>query len=100
MLIIAGTITVDPDHRDEMLEAVRPMVEATLEEPGCRDYVFSPDPNDPAVVRLYELWDDEDALAGHFASAHMAAWRERSAALPVTGRDISKYTISEVGPLG
>ncbi len=100
MLIIAGTITVDADHRAAMLEAVRPMVEATLNEPGCRQYVFSPDPDEPSTVRLFELWDDEEALAGHFASDHMAEWRARSAELPVTGRDIMKYTISDSEPLG
>lgn len=100
MLIIAGTITVEPDHRAALLEAVAPMVAATLDEAGCQAYAFTPDPDDPALVRLYELWDDEEALAGHFASAHMAEWRRRSAELPVTGRDIMKYTISAVEPLG
>ncbi|MCP3992040.1 MAG: antibiotic biosynthesis monooxygenase [Actinomycetia bacterium] len=99
MLIIAGTLTIDAGHREAMLEAVAPMVAATLTEPGCRAYAFTPDPTDPGLVRLYELWDSEDALAGHFASAHMAEWQARAATLPITGRDIAKYTISEVGPV-
>ena len=48
MLIVAGTFTIEADHRTEMLTAVRPMVAATLEEPGCQAYVFSPDVDDPA----------------------------------------------------
>jgi len=99
MLIIAGTLKVKADHRQAMLDAVAPMVAATLNEAGCRDYVFSADPNDPEVVRLYELWDDEDALKGHFESEHMAQWQARAADLPILGRDIAKYTISAVGPV-
>lgn len=99
MLIIAGTIEVDPDHRDAMFAAVAPMVAATREEPGCRAYTFSPDVDDPGLVHLYELWDDQAALDGHFASAHMAAWREASSELPIRGRNIAKYMISEVGEL-
>jgi quinol monooxygenase YgiN len=48
---------------------------------------------------LYELWDDEDALNGHFASDHMAQWQQDSKGLPVVGADIKKYTISSVGPV-
>lgn len=99
MLIVAGTFTIDADHRAEMLTAVRPMVAATLEEPGCQAYVFSPDAEDPGLVHLYELWDDQAALDSHFASAHMATWREASAKLPITSRNVAKYIISEVGTL-
>lgn len=100
MLIIAGNIHVQSGSRDRFFEAVAPMVEATLTEPGCRAYAFTPDPNDETLLRLWELWDDEDALAGHFASTHMAEWRQRSSELPITSRDISKYTVSDVSPLG
>ncbi len=99
MLIVAGTIQVDPQHRDEMFAAVAPMVAATKAEPGCRAYNFSPDVDDPGLVHLYELWEDQAALDAHFASEHMAAWRQASADLPILGRDIAKYNISEVGTL-
>jgi len=95
MLIIAGEIRMEPGTRDQFFEAVAPMVAATLDEPGCRTYAFTPDPNDGDLVRLYELWDDDDALQGHFESQHMAEWRARSARLPVTARNLHKYTISE-----
>jgi len=99
MLIVAGTLTIEPAHRDEMLEAVRPMVETTRKEAGCREYTFTADPYEPSVVHLFELWDSQTALDQHFASDHMASWRERSAKLPITGRDISKFEISSIGPV-
>lgn len=75
------------------------MVEATLQEPGCEQYAFTADPYDASLIRLYELWDSQESLDGHFASDHMAEWRKVSANLPSTGADIKKYTISAVGPL-
>ena len=99
MLIIAGEFRMQPGTRDRFFEAVAPMVAATLTEPGCRAYAFTPDLDDADLIRLWELWDDEEALAGHFASAHMATWLERSAELPIVERNIHKYTISEVAPL-
>ena len=75
------------------------MVAATLGEPGCREYCFTPDPNDDNRIMLYELWDDQDALNGHFASAHMAEWRNVSATLATVAADVKKYIISEIGTL-
>ena len=100
MLIIAGEIRMEPGTRDRFFESVAPMVEATLREPGCRAYAFTPDPNDDDLIRLWELWDDETALAGHFASSHMAEWQERARVLPVAARDIHKYTVADVTRLG
>ncbi len=99
MLIIAGEIRMEPGTRDQFFEAVAPMVAATLEEPGCRTYAFTPDPTDGDLVRLYELWTDDESLQGHFESQHMAEWRARSAALPVADRNLHKYTISDSIPL-
>ncbi|MEO6652902.1 MAG: putative quinol monooxygenase [Ilumatobacteraceae bacterium] len=99
MLIIAGEIRMEPGTRAQFFEAVAPMVTATLQESGCQTYAFTPDPDDADLVRLYELWDDDESLQGHFDSAHMAEWRARSADLPVTGRNLHRYTISEATPL-
>jgi len=99
MLIVAGSIIAEPGERDTFLGAVQSMVSATLEEPGCQEYAFSPDPNDDNRVMLFELWDDQHALDGHFASAHMAQWQEVRGTLKVVSADIKKYIISEVGTL-
>jgi len=99
MLIVAGSIITEPGERDVFLAAVQPMVTATLDEPGCHEYSFTPDQRDDNRIMLYELWDDQDALNGHFASAHMAEWRKVSETLKTVSADIKKYIISEVGTL-
>ena len=99
MLIIAGSITTEDGGRDAFLTAVAPMVVATHTEPGCREYVFSPDPDDANRILLFELWDDQEALDAHFASDHMAEFQTQMADVAIAGREIKKYTISDVGPV-
>lgn len=99
MLIVAGTIEIDPDARDALFEALAPMIEATRAEPGCQAYAFTIDPDDPALVHLFERWDDQASLDAHFASEHMATWQAKAADLPFRSRDITKYLISGIGSL-
>jgi len=76
------------------------MVVATLDEAGCKEYVFSPDPNNDNRIMLYELWDDQTALDAHFASDHMAAWQETRKGLALAAASINKYMIDSVEALG
>lgn len=100
MIIVAGTFRMQPGSRSRFFEEVAPMVAASLEEPGCRVYAFTPDPVDADLIRLYELWDHQEALNQHFASDHMAAWKERAASLPIVSREIMCYTVTDARPLG
>lgn len=99
MLIVAGHFLTAPGQRAAFLAAAAPMVAATREEAGCREYTFSPDPDDANRVMLYELWDDQAALDAHFATDHMASFQAALADVSVVDRDVQKYTISEVGSL-
>jgi quinol monooxygenase YgiN len=99
MLIVAGTLEIDPEHRDAFFAAVAPMVRATRTEAGCQAYAFSPDPDEPGLIHLFEVWDDQASLDAHFASEHMATWQARSGELPIRSRDIAKYLVSGIGTL-
>jgi quinol monooxygenase YgiN len=100
MLIIAGTLDVQPDQREKLLELAVALMKATHAEPGNHEYVFSADPLDPGRVRVFELWESEEALAPHMAQPHMAEFGKALSELTVTGSSIIKYTISGSGPLG
>ena len=99
MLIIAGSITTEDGHRDAFMSAVAPLVAATHTEPGCREYVFSCDPDDANRILLFEMWDDQAALEAHFATEHMASFQQSLANIAVAGMAVKKYTISDVGPV-
>ena len=91
MILIAGTVDVDPAKRDAALEAGKPHMEATRAWKGCLDYVWSADPLVPGRIYVFERWDAEENLASHFQGPHYLAMRETIAAHGIRGVDVSKY---------
>jgi quinol monooxygenase YgiN len=98
MLIVAGTLDVDPGDRDEFLAGRRDAVLSTRSEPGCLEYAFSADVVDPGTVRVFERWETKEALAHHLEAVGRA--RPAGAAIEVKVRELLQYEIAAVGPLG
>jgi quinol monooxygenase YgiN len=94
-LILAGTIRIAPERLAELRPHLRAQVEATRAEPGCLDYALTEDTLDPGLIRVYEHFLDEDALAFHRASPHMAAWRAACADLGTYDRNLSSFDVSD-----
>ena len=99
MLIIAGTISLDPAQLDDALALTLPLCEKVRAEEGCHDYVFTPNPAVPGEVRLFEIWETEEDLAVHFTTPHMAEWQEQIGSFTITGRSIMRYDVSGSKPL-
>lgn len=99
MLIVSGTITVEPGATEQALELARPLVEATLAEDGCITYGFWIHPDQPGVLRVHEEWESDDAIAAHFATPHMAAFIEGIGTLPLTGTSITRHVVAESSQL-
>ncbi len=93
MIILAGTIRIVNGKRASALAPIQNMVEATRTEPGCLSYALSFDALDDHLVRIFEVFTDEAALALHRASAHMAAWRAVMPELGISGRDMTQYEV-------
>lgn len=56
---------------DAFAEAIAANAAASREtEPGCRQFDVCQDRTDPSLFMLYELYDDDAAIAAHIASAH------------------------------
>ncbi len=94
-IILAGTIRIAPERLAELRPHLRAQVEGTRQEPGCLDYALTEDTLDPGLIRVYEHFVDEDALAFHRASPHMAAWRAACAALGTFDRNLSSFDVSD-----
>jgi quinol monooxygenase YgiN len=93
MIILAGTIRIGGGQRAAALVPIVKMVEATRAEPGCIEYAFAFDVLDDHVVRIFEVFVDDAAVAAHRASAHMAAWRAAMPGLGVSERNMSSYQV-------
>lgn len=96
MLVIGGSIRFDPAHTDTVRAAAVAMMEATLQEEGCEDYVFSISLADDAVIRVFERWDSEASLRAHFATPHMAEFRAAIADIGITERDLFRYEVTSM----
>ena len=99
MLVIAVRVRIDPAQRDAAIEAARQVMAETHREPGCHEYVFSSDLDDPAVFRVFEEWESEEALQAHFQAPHMAEFQKAMAGFGVSEMTAHKYTVSEKGPI-
>ena len=99
MIVIAGTARVHPEQRERAIEAARVMVEASRAEPGCRQYRFSTDLDDPNVVHVFEEWDSAEALEVHFATPHMAEFQAALGATLDGAPEITRFEVTVAGPL-
>ena len=75
MILIAGTIDLDPAQRDAALAGARPYIEGALTQAGCIAYAWTADPELPGRIHVFEEWTDADALEAHFADRHYADMR-------------------------
>jgi len=95
MIVVAGTVPVRPDRREEAVRAALAMAEATRAERGCLGYRFWADVADPNTFLVFEEWESDDALAAHFATEHMRVFRERLPGLVAGAPSIHRYVVSE-----
>ena len=99
MILIVGQVAINPERRDEAVALARWMSEQTEREPGCRRYRFAADLDDPGRFHLIEEWDDEEALAAHFRTPHMATFSARLPGLIAAPPDVMRYDIAARRPL-
>ncbi len=99
MIVVSGTIAIDPIDSEVAQAAARAIAEATRQEEGCLSYAFYSDLERPGVYRVFEEWESLAALQNHFETEHMKAFREVLAAVKVLSRDIKRYEVTEIAPL-
>lgn len=91
MILIVGTVRIRADGLEAALPAMAAMVAASRAEDGCIRYAYARDVLDPTVIHVSEAWRDRAALEAHFATPHLAEWRNQFARLGITDRDLTLY---------
>ncbi len=72
IIVVAALGFANQQDRDRAVALTADVQMATrVEERGCRDYCFAPDPSVPTRIQVYELWDDSDSLAAHFTAQEL-----------------------------
>jgi quinol monooxygenase YgiN len=94
MIVVAGTVSIRPDKREEAIRVGERMQRLTENEAGCLSYRFYSSISDPNRFFIFEEWADEAALAAHFQTEHMAWFREQLPAFVAGEMAIKRYEVS------
>ncbi|MEH0824064.1 MULTISPECIES: putative quinol monooxygenase [unclassified Micromonospora] len=91
MLIVAGSLYVDPAGRDDYLASCAEVVRQARSAPGCIDFAISADLVEPGRINVYERWDSDTQLLAFRGSGPA---EEQTAA--ILGAEVHRYRISGV----
>ncbi len=81
MIIISASLTVSPAQRDEIIALCSEHSTRSRAEPGCISHHIHADCEDPARLFVHEEWQDEAAVAAHFAIPESGEFVKRLTAL-------------------
>jgi len=99
MIVVAGMVKIRPETRDEAVRVALAMAEATRSEAGCLAYRFSAALDDRDTLFIFEEWESEEALARHFETAHMAAFRRELPRLVAGAPAIKRYAVQSASSM-
>jgi quinol monooxygenase YgiN len=95
VIIVAGTVELDPARRDAALRAASALFAATRAQPGCLDYVWCADPSSESRVYAYERRQDGPSFAAHLAGP---CYRDLLAVLGrhgLSSADVAKHRVDK-----
>jgi quinol monooxygenase YgiN len=93
MIIVSGTIRLQPGRRDDFLTLSMEAIRAARASPGCRAFVVAADPLEPDVANVYEAWDSEEDLLRFRGDGPSGDMRGM-----IAGAEVKRHTVSHSGP--
>jgi quinol monooxygenase YgiN len=99
MLIVLAKTQVGEGALEPAMAAIADMVAASNAEEGCIAYAFTQDVLEPGILHIVEKWQDEAALAAHFATPHMATFGAAIAGLDFNVIEARKFHTDEGLPV-
>ena len=95
MIIIAGSLYVDPAERDAYLTERIGVMEHARSTAGCLDFALAPDPLARDRIIVFELWES-DADLMRFRAGENGPGPEPGPSPTLRDAAVSKYRISAV----
>lgn len=93
MIIVLAEVESSAESIESIRGALAVLEQASRAEAGCHDYTFCQEINDPNRIRIVELWESMDALREHFATKHMAKFRESLAGAPPRSMEVRVHEL-------
>ena len=79
-ITVTATRIMDTDDEDSVIEGARELVsEVELKEPGVIAYICNRGFDNPNELMFFEIYENEDAIAVHQQTEHLAKYREITA---------------------
>ncbi|HLY58157.1 MAG TPA: antibiotic biosynthesis monooxygenase [Stellaceae bacterium] len=97
MIIVAGTLTVDPASVADYAAAVVELRRRALHEDGCSHYSLLVQDAAAGVFNVSEIWRDDEALRVHLSQPWITAFVERFQA-SVRAFALQIYDVASVRP--
>jgi quinol monooxygenase YgiN len=94
MIIVAGHITVEPQHLESYLAGSVRVVEKARGAAGCLDFAMTADLIDPGRLNLFERWESQAAVKAFRRSAP----RNKQGAAMLSA-SVAEYDIADARPL-
>ncbi|WP_208602939.1 putative quinol monooxygenase [Micromonospora chaiyaphumensis] len=91
VIIVAGTLYVDPAQRDAYLSSCTEVVRAARSAPGCVDFAVSADLVEPGRINVYERWESDEQLLDFRGSGP-----DGQQAAMILGAEVHRFRISGV----
>ena len=99
MLAISARIELAQKDMEAYTEQAKKIVAPTRKEKGCMLYAISTDINQANIIWINELWETEEDLFAHLATAHIAEFLEFCSGVEMIDLKVDRYEVSSVGPL-
>jgi autoinducer 2-degrading protein len=74
----AVDVDIVPGHIDNYLAALQENGAASVQEPGCRDFIITVSQKDPNHVFIFEVYDDAAAFEAHRQTDHFKKYAATS----------------------
>ena len=76
MRVILVSIRIKPGYKDRFINAMIDDAKGSVnDEPGCLRFDVMQDGEDPDKIWLYEVYQDEAAVAAHQIAPHFLKWK-------------------------
>lgn len=90
-VVLKATWIANPGAEDTVLDALTSLSPLSRAEPGCRFYQAYRDPAQPRTFHIFEIYDDQDAVAAHAESEHFARYALGQAIPVLASRERAFY---------
>lgn len=94
MIVVIGRVTTESGKRDELIRVAQTVAAASRVEAGCISYRIYEDTEIENEFVFVEEWESQEALNGHFQSAHIAEFMQAIPGTVTAPPDVKFHTIA------